>query len=358
MTAIKEIIEELDLEYWAEREGISCKRVHGHSGEQLNFKTCPACGNSNKKVYLNAETGLGNCFVCGETFNKATFINKTLGLNWRETFSNMTDTLKEQGWRPKRETAVAVENTDQIKLPLSFALPTDDGQNLVYLEKRGVTGEVAKYFHLRYCSDGWWNFTKADGSKSGQKFDERVIIPVYDLDGELKTFQGRDVTGTAEKRYLFPMGLPGTGAFLYNGQNALATKRIVMCEGVFDVIAAKNHLDTEPILRDVVPVGSFGKHLSYGRLDGDDQLGRLIKLKARGVSQVTMMWDGEVKALTAAITAGEIIKRIGIEVRIGLLPKDKDPNEVPASVFNAAYNDAQVLTPQLAVKWRLRNPYA
>ncbi len=352
----QEISDALDLQFWLEREGIRFKETRGRSGQQLNIRECPGCGDTRSRVYLNAETGLGNCFVCNENFNKLTFIHATLGGAWRDTFNHVKDTLKEQGWRPKRKIEVAVE-TEKAVMPPSFDLPTPEGQNLVYLETRGVGPEWARYFHLRYCESGWWNFTRPDGSRGGQRFDQRLLIPVYDLDGTFQTFQGRDLTGTREDKYLFPSGLPGTGRFLLNGQNALDRVAVVMVEGFFDVAATKIAFEEDPGLRLVEPVGSFGKNLSYGDLNGNDQLGRFLILKRRGLKQVTICWDGEPKALLSAIDAGELLKKIGLAVKIALLPRDKDPNEVPPHVVREAYYKAQPLTPTLAVQWRLRNPY-
>jgi DNA primase len=359
VSEIRELSEQLDLEYWLDRESIPYKMGRGSSGMQAHIKECPACGDRRWRVYLNAETGAGNCFVCNETYSKLGFVKAHLGgdVPWREVFEHVKGALKEQGWQPKRTTTAAVE-IGEVKLPLSFALPTPEGENLVYLEKRGITGETAKFFHLRFCTEGWWNFTNEDGRPSGQKFDNRIIIPVFDLDGSLKTFQGRDITGTSDRKYLFPKMLPGTGRYLYNGQNAVRAKHVVMGEGVFDVMAIKLALDEDMLLRSIVPVGSFGKHLSFGSLDGDDQLGRFRQLKAHGLERVTIMWDGEWRALISALDAAELLRRIGLQVFIALLPSEKDPNEVLPEVVRDALHKARPYTPKLSVEWRLRNPYA
>lgn len=355
MTSFEEIRDQLDMETWFDHEGLAYKLTRGSSGPQINVKECPACGDRRWRVYLNADTGLGNCFVCNKHFNKITFTQEATGFAWRELKSHLVEVMKNQGWKPKR-VAAAVDDT-AVKLPLSFALPTSEGQNLIYLEERGVDGELAQYFHLRFCEDAWWNFKKDDGSSAGQNFGNRILIPIYDLDGTLKTFQGRDVTGSSERKYLFPATLPGTGKFLYNGQNAVRARRIAVGEGVFDVIALKKALDEEIELRDVVPVGTFGKHLSFGALDGDDQLGRFLQLKTFGLEEVTMLWDGEKSALQSALSAAELLHRNGFQVRMGLLPEGADPNEVPAQVVREAFWKAQLYTPRLAIQWRLRSPY-
>lgn len=356
-----EIRKELDLEFYFDRESLPYKMGNGSSGMQINAKTCPNCGDSRWRVYLNADHGVGNCFVCNETFDKAKFIHAQQGHTddeWRLTFDYIKDVLREQGWRPKRMSGAAVEVPDEVKLPYSHELPTAAGENLVYLEQRGVEGELARYFHLRWCEFGWWQFTKDDGAVERQKFDNRVIIPVFDLDGKLMTFQGRDLSGHSERKYLFPIGLPGTGRFLLNGQNVQLTQEVAMGEGAFDVIAMKKAFDTEVGLRHVVPVGSFGKHLSYGSADGNDQLGRFIRLKAAGVRLVTIMWDGEKKALEAALSAAKLLTGIGLVAKVALLPKGKDPNEVLPEVACKTYHEAKVWTPKLDMQLRLRNPYA
>ena len=354
----QELLDSLDIQAYCEDQGLTFKATRGHSGPQLQLKECPECGDRKWRVYLNAESGVGNCFVCSGTFNKATFIHATLGKpHWRDTFAHIKEAARLQGWRPKRLATAAVE-AETAKFPESFPLPTPDGQNLLYLEQRGITTDLAKHFHLRFCERGWWNFTKEDGSRGGQRFDMRVIIPVYDLDGEFVTFQGRDITGLDSRKYLFPKGLPGTGRFLLNGQNAVGSKRAVIGEGGFDVFAMKRAFDEEVDLRDLVCLGSFGKHLSAGDPAGNDQLGRLRRLKRDGLKEVTMLWDGEEKALVAALDACKLITPLGLIARVALLPAGRDPNEVVPAIVRQAYREAQIYTPALDVKLRLKNPYA
>ncbi|OWZ90480.1 hypothetical protein B9J07_28250 [Sinorhizobium sp. LM21] len=356
-----QIQEELDMEFFLERESISFRETRGTSGIQLNIKTCPnpACRDERWRTYFGIENGKGNCFVCGTSFNKLQYVNYHFdhGDTWRTTFATCEEILRDQGYRPKRQAMVQVVHGDVV-LPVSDPLPLPDGSNLAYLEQRGFGPEICKYFELRWCQFGWWKFKDADGKAQTQNFADRVLIPVFDLDGTLKTFQGRDLTGTSAKKYLFPMELPGTGRYLLNGHNALATDHVVMGEGAFDVAAIKLAFDEDSALRNIVPVGSFGKHLSYGAPDGDDQLGRFLQLKGRGIKTVTIMWDGEVAALLAALDAAKRLTGLGFTVRIALLPFEKDPNEVTGDVVRKAFYAATVWTPNVDIKWRLRNPYA
>ena len=360
MKISEEELEELDMEFFLDRESIAYKIGRGVSGIQLHIKTCPSCHDDRWRTYFGLDTGRGNCFVCGRGFSKLSFIHNQLGhsdTQWGDTFRAIEELLREQGWRPKRQAMVKVEIGDVV-LPLNTPIPDANGEVIPYLANRGISAEIARYFELRFCKYGWWMFKDEKGARQMQNFQERVIIPVFDLDGTLKTFQGRDVTGNSDRKYLFPKELPGTGRYVLNAHNCVASKRACMGEGIFDVMGIKIAFDQDAELRDVTALGSFGKHLSYGHPEGDDQLGRFFALRQRGLEELTIMWDGEVRALTAALDAAKKITSIGIKTRIALLPYERDPNEVSAEIVRAAYYGAKPYTSALDMTWRLQNPYS
>jgi DNA primase len=350
---LQEALETIDMESWLDREGVKYKVTRGSRGTQLNIKECPCCGGSNWKVYLNAETGLGNCFSgdCEVKFNKWKFIQAHLGTaTTRQVIEHVKEVAAEQGWQPRIRHTAAVQHDAELHLPESYELPIGE-KNLKYLENRGITGEIARYFRLRFSKRGVFEYLDDYGRKMRQSYADRILIPIYDLDGTFVSFQGRDITGTADKKYLFPPGFASTGSYLYNGQNAIGAKRIVVGEGAFDVMALKIALDGDSALRDVVPVGSFGKHLSEG--SENSQLSKLIKLKEHGLREVTFMWDGEKKATQDAVKAALMVRGAGLVARIAFLPKDKDPNEVAPEVVRQAFWKAEVLSPTTAAKIKL-----
>lgn len=354
------IRDELDFGYFLDSEGIDYKETQGSSGEQFHIRECPSpsCGDTRWRTYMGMDSGLGNCFKCGAKFTKISFIKDHHGLdNWGQALRKCEEILHDQGWRPTRKAVVVEPVSGTVQLPISLPIPFDDGSNLAYLENRGITRELAQYFNLRYCQFGGWVFKDPEGKRQMQRFDERIIIPIFDLDRELRTFQGRDITGASDRKYLFPVQLPGTGRYIFNGQNVVACEHVVMGEGVFDVFSIKAALDMDAGLRSVVPVGSFGKHLSHGHKTGDDQITRLVTLKQQGLKRVTIMWDGEVSALDAALSAAQLIKSVGLNAYVAFLPKGKDPNEIPPQEVLKAFYEAKEWSVTLSVKCRLRNPY-
>ncbi|MDX5412883.1 MAG: hypothetical protein LPK02_07530 [Rhodobacterales bacterium] len=342
MAELKDILDNVTLEDVLDREGADYKLGHGSSGEQLNIHQCPFCGGSEWKVYANRDSGLGNCFhgSCGTTFNIFTFTRALLDQDNRSTITYLEKMAEQAGWRPKKRVEIQTEvyANEDWQLPDSYPLPTTDGQNLRYLLERRVDNDTAALFHLRYCDDGWFNYTKPDGSRGGMNFAQRVIIPVFDIDGVMVTFQGRDITGESDRKYLFPPGLPGTGRFLFNGQNAAGKGTVIVCEGAFDVI--RTYVNTRGTDYDRAGVvGTFGIDLSSGQ-DGGDQKNRFLRLKKQGLSRVIMFWDGEPTAFRKSLKAAMTLKKLGLDVWVAKPPAGKDPGELDAAETITALNAA------------------
>lgn len=352
MSAVQEWLDAIDMETFLDWEGIDYKLTPGRSGEQLNVKECPVCGGSKWKVYLNAETGAGNCFSgsCEAKFSKYSFIQAIYPqLSKREFFDMLKKLAQSMGWRVKRIARDVIFEASDLVLPESVELPYQ-GKNLRYLTQRGIDGETAQYFYLRYSKNGIFRY-RQNGFDRIQSYAERVIIPVLDLDGNLVSFQGRDITGTAEKKYLFPPGFASTGRYLYNGHNARRVKRLIVCEGVFDVMATQVALNSDPAFRDRAVVGTFGKHLSIGQ--GDDQFGALLQLKREGLEEITFLWDGEIQALKDATAAALEVRKLGLTTKVARLPADKDPNEVDSYTLLQTIDQAIVMTPKSATLFLL-----
>lgn len=351
-------LDDVDMATWLEWMGIDYRRVSGSHGNQLNLRECPVCGGLGWKVYLNEETGLGNCFHgdCEAKFNKYKFIKAEIGAtSYGQVMDNIDKFLDATGWKP-RPTVKPKENpfnvSDKFNMPDFIPLPIE-GRNLAYLTKRGITQEATAYFGLGFCKSGYYQFRNPSGALSYKDFSMRVIIPIFDMEGKLASFQGRDITGTSDKKYLFPSGVRSTGSLFYNGNNAVGSSSICISEGVFDVISVWQAFNEEPAMRSIIPVGSFGKHISMNQNDSDSQIGYLLKLKEKGLKTITFMWDGEKQAIKDAVKAALAISKYGFTVRVAILP-GKDPNELPPVVVRQAYWNAEVITPIKAAKILLK----
>lgn len=352
-------------EDFLDHEGVEYRRTSGSRGPQFNIRECPLCGGTAWKVYLGVETGYGNCFhgSCGANFNLWTFAKALIGTDDSSVVGKRFDEIAgKAGWKPKPKKVEATPAiAGQLKLPMSVPIPNANGENVEYLETRGVTSHLARKFGLRNCINGVFEYAKEDGTPGRMVFTGRIIIPINDLDGSLVTFQGRDITGQSDRKYLFPPRLPSTARFLYNGHRAFAERweHAVMGEGAFDVIATQAAIEGDlTAFPDTGAIGSFGKKLTLDFEPGmPTQLQALLALKANGLKRITILWDGERAALVAALKTARKLRGYGFEAFIGFLPKGKDPAEVTAALVRKAIRTALPYSMSLETKVRLRNPY-
>jgi DNA primase len=349
-------LEKINLENYLDREGVGYRHSYGTKGLQLQFDECPFCGEGGGKTYCNADTGLGNCFhgSCGAKFNKFTLIRKVSGLAGPAFAEHVKAVAQEMGWMPKKERAEIVMG--ELKLPNHLDWLPHNGRELRYLAERGVTAASCEWFRLGYCHDkAWWRYLLDDGTEKFMNFSRRVIIPIFDLDGTMVSFQGRDVTGAQLPKYQFPNGYAVAGKHIYNGNGFTdgVHTHLVIGEGAFDGIAVHQAIQTEPGCRDMLGVATFGMHLSGGP---DSQLDRLVRLRERGLRTVTFLWDGEGRAIAQAVKSGLQVAGLGLQVRIATLPEGYDPAQgpdklptPPAMVLEAIFK-AQVLNRLSAVR--------
>lgn len=341
-SSLTEILESLDFEDWLDSEGITHKLTRGTNGIQANIRECPSCGNSKWKVYFGLETGRGNCFVCGEKFDKWKFISKHLGTSSSETYQHILGHVDSASWRPAKSRVQHSQVAGSPTLPTMYCFPIN-GRNIKYLQERGIGLDAACKFELGYCHSGGFDFVAPDGKPAFQDYSRRVIIPIRDLEGKIVSFQGRDITGLSDKKYLFPPGFSATGSVVYNANKIKGAKRIVMGEGVFDCIAIDMACAGDETLNQFGACASFGKKLSFQQIEVLASMAR-----DHGLEEVIIMWDAEPEAIEEAIRAGIELGRRGIQVKLAILPDDKDPNEVPPEVVREAIFKSKPVTRALA----------
>ncbi|MEO9497666.1 MAG: hypothetical protein ABJG42_24545 [Vibrio splendidus] len=352
---IKEILDEIDVEDFLAHLGVDYRITPGSSGTQANIRECPRCGGTSWKVYINVDgSGLGNCFhgdcVSEAGYNLYTFAKALLG-SGKAAFEELEQYYKLSGWVPIQKRSAASTMKGDFVMPHSFPIPIN-GKNLKYLSARGISIQIAEYLNLRYSKDGKFPYS-IDGKNLNQSYANRIIIPIFNIDGQMVTFQGRDITGHADKKYLFPPGLAGSGRFVYNAHNVIGLEEIILCEGAFDVAAVVMAIENTKEFNKTGVVGSFGKHLSMSGEDGC-QLADLISLRDRGLKRIVIMWDGERLALEQACKVGLELRGYGFAVRIAILPEDKDPNEVEPEIILSSYYRSTPVDPFTMAKLRLQ----
>ena len=252
------------LDYLDERYSI----VSASGGNQVKLEggACPFCGDdrSDLRLYVNAKTGFGQCFHCGRGFSPLSFVKASEGCSGRVAKSILKGAG--DGWAKGEEEKE--EEVGLITPPMCWA--QDSPEAMAYLADREIPLGVAQHFRLRYALDnieigGRLFYTKG-----------RLIIPIFGMDGEMMSWQGRDISGKAKQRYLFPPGFKGR-EYVYNAHAIARDCCLILVEGAFDAYGwfragFKN------------VVATFGKKLSEEQLD----IIRSLKPKV-----VFVAWDSD-----------------------------------------------------------------
>lgn len=357
-TRLTEILAGVDLEEWLDENAIDYKRTG--SGDNLQLRVCPVCHDDRWRVHMHRDKKLGVCFhaECRARFNMFTFARAFLGADNRRTaiyFEDYASRVLRMAPKPRPKVEVA-PLAGEFDLPESCALPTADGSTHPYLIKRRILPATQALFGLRWCENGRWQYKDVDGHDKYIGFGGRILLPVRDLDGTVRTFVGRDATGVATLRYLFPPRLASAARYLYGAELAAEAEHLVVGEGPFDAISIHQALD-HPDFRDCAALGSFGLSIGHGDPEGDDQLGRLLRLRRGRARRVTMLWDGEANALRNALDAAELLCGHGLPTSIGLLPQGTDPGELDTGAIRRAIASAQPYDGRLRVALTLASPY-
>ena len=215
-----------------------------------------------------------------------------------------------------------------------YQLRTENGAHAMeYLTKRGITKETMKNFGLGFStaySDDLYQYFKKKGvsdellKQSGlmnvderrgmyDKFWNRVIFPIQDVNGRVIGFGGR-VMGDGKPKYL---NSPETIVFdksrnLY-GLNAARISRkkyFLLCEGYMDVIALHQ-------------AGFKNAVASLGTAFTSQHAGLL----RRYAEEVVLTYDSDEAGKKAALRAIPILKAAGITAKVIHMEPYKDPDE-------------------------------
>ena len=215
----------------------------------------------------------------------------------------------------------------------------DTAQQAVdYLKNRGLSGEVAKQFHIGYAAPGWDNLLRQfgttpttlqrllevgllikrdDGSGHYDRFRHRIMFPIRDRRGRVIGFGGRVLNNDVPK-YLNSPESPifHKGQELYGLYEALQAqrhvKRLIVVEGYMDVVALAQHGITNA-------VATLGTAITAAHLD------RLF----RTTEELVFCFDGDNAGRAAAWRALEHTlpaMREGRQARFMFLPEGEDPD--------------------------------
>jgi len=282
-------------------------------GRQLKLSgPCPFCGEDrpDMRLYVNPETGLGDCKHCGTAFGPVKFVMAAEGCSMRQA-RELIDGQGDGYVRERPEVGVAPS------IPLPRVVPIADFPDAeAYLFARRIPSEAVKRFGLCYCT------TNIEVQDHVYRTKGRIIIPIYGADGRLASWQGRDITGKSKLKYLFPPGFKGA-EYLYNAQAIPKNPDyLVIVEGVFDAIGwwlagVKN------------VVATFGKKISSQQVE---------MVRSINPKMVFIAWDAD-----AIDKKFDFMEKYGHlwSIRMIDLADGKDADEMEKAALIAALSNAK-----------------
>jgi DNA primase len=222
-----------------------------------------------------------------------------------------------------------------------------------YFKKRGVSGEVARRYHLGWAPVGWQPLAEAfddyadnelletgglittgDGGNRYDRFRERVMFPILNQQGAVIGFGGR-ILGSKDDgggpKYLnspeTPIFSKGRELYgLFQAQNAIRkVNRVLVVEGYMDVVA----------------LAQFGVEYvvaTLGTATTEAHTQRLLRI----ADEVVFSFDGDSAGQRAAWRALENALpalRDGKQVRFLFLPKEHDPDSYIREFGREAFED-------------------
>ncbi|AYD40967.1 DNA primase [Clostridium fermenticellae] len=301
---------------------------------------CPFHNEKTPSFSVSVDRQIYKCFGCGEAGNVITFIMKTRNLTFPEAVEFLADRanidiqFENKGNTSLKESFQKLYKINVETARYFFNCLQKNKIAKKYFIDRGITETTIRKFGLGYSPPGWNNiikylsnkgFTELDMLKAGiiiksqkgsyyDRFRNRVMFPVFDYRGRVIGFGGR-VMDDSKPKYL---NSPETTLFkkginLYGLNFAIKGKisrELIIVEGYMDCISLHQY-------------GINNAVASLGTALTQDQA-RLIKKYA---DKVIISYDADTAGQMATMRGIEILKEIGLDVRVLTIPQGKDPDE-------------------------------
>ena len=301
-----------------------------HQGTRRNFSVVPA-----KHLY--------HCFVCGESGDVFTFLQKRLGVDWPESVKivgekagiEVIDTKVRREGPDPREPIWELQATAAAYFQKMLWDDAVGSQARDYLAERGVSRAVADDFGLGFApreiglmrtymnalgfddarlQESGLLVTSEQETEPRPRFRGRLMFPILDALGRNVGFGGR-LLGPGEPKYLNSPESPvfSKGKLLYalnRSRNSIRrADRALVVEGYFDALRVMS----SGIEEVVAPLGTALTETQVG----------LLRKYTRNVF---LLYDSDAAGLKATFRAGDELLSQGFSVRVVTFPPGEDPD--------------------------------
>ena len=314
---------------------------------------CPFHNEKSPSFSVSGTKQMYHCFGCGVGGNVITFVMEYENYTFPEAVKMLADRagialpVMEYSGEDRRERDIKTKLLEINKIAATFyyhQLKSPAGQSgLDYLKKRQLSDKTINTFGLGYApqlTGDLYRMLKEKGyddellKESGlftyekgirEKFCNRVIFPIMDINNKVIGFGGR-VMGDGKPKYL---NSPETKLFdksknLYGLNVARSSRKnnLIICEGYMDVISMHQAGFNQA-------VASLGTALTPGHA-------RLMK---RYTDNVLITYDSDEAGVKAALRAIPILKEAGLSTKVINMRPYKDPDEFIKALGTEAFQE-------------------
>jgi DNA primase len=311
------------------------------------FGLCPFHGENSPSFSVSTDKQIYHCFGCGAGGNIFSFLMEIEGLSFLEAVQQAAERADVQLPDSFEQPDVSKFSTHEAKMIEAHELlkkfyhhllvNTKEGQEpLEYLTNRGITRDTIDTFGIGYSPSSWdfgTKFLQKRGfsldllesagisirNPEGRYFDRfrnRIMFPLWNLQGQVTAFSGRVLNGGGEPKYLnspeseiFQKGKT-LYAFHLARPQIRKKQQAILLEGFVDVIALHRAELTNSI-------ATMGTALTENQI-------RIIK---RNVDHITVCYDSDKAGVEAAYRASVMLKAAGCDVRVAMMPEGLDPDD-------------------------------
>lgn len=307
---------------------------------------CPFHNERTPSFTVNREKQLFYCFGCGAGGNVFHFIMKIENLGFREAVQHLAGRAgiripdvgdPDQAAREAQQERFYAINALAARFFHYILVKTDHGRVArEYLEGRGVFPETIEQFEIGYAPLEWDLLAKAftkkgfpledaekvglvakrrDGGGYYDRFRQRVIFPIKDVQGRNIGFGGRLIAGAEGPKYLnspeTPLFSKGHTLYALNRAREEIRKkgRAIIVEGYLDVVICHQYGFGET-------VASLGTALTPFQ----------VKLLGRYAPKVYIAYDADAAGEKATLRGLELVPQAGLEVKVVAMPPGEDPD--------------------------------
>lgn len=304
------------------------------------FGICPFHDDHNPSMSVSPEKGVYKCFVCGNAGNVFNFVMEYEKVSFYEAVKIVADKIgvSIDISTSKKENTKKSPLYDIYNISYKFYqnnLNTVYGKDAKkYLLNRKIDEDVIKNFNigLSLSDSELCNALKAKGfkdddivssgvaSQNGNNiydiYKNRIMFPLYDLEGNVVGFSGRIYNQKSESKYINTKETEifKKGELLYNyhiaKKEARKEKNIIVVEGFMDVI----RLSTIGIVNVVATMGTAVTKY---------QLNLIQKL----APNITLMFDGDKAGEKATNAFIELANGNDSNIKVVRLEDNLDPDE-------------------------------